>query len=78
MSDEEIDYSDIPPLTEEFFARATWQTPTEPIEVRLQLEPELLTWFQLQGEDYQERMIAALRIYALAHKDTSPTARRAA
>lgn len=27
MNDEEIDYSDIPPLTEEFFQKATLQVP---------------------------------------------------
>ena len=30
MKDEEIDTSDIPPLTEEFFKRAKWRDPLPP------------------------------------------------
>lgn len=30
MTDEDIDTSDSPPLTEEFFARAVWMMPGEP------------------------------------------------
>lgn len=31
MTDEEIDTSDIPPLTEEFFKNATWRMPKQPV-----------------------------------------------
>lgn len=69
MTDEEIDTSDIPPLTDEFFKNATWRMPRPSVAVTVRVEPEVLSWFQMQGEDYVHRMAAALRIYAEAHKD---------
>ena len=72
MTDESIDRSDVPPLDDSFFDRATWRMPKEPVEVTVQLDPDLLAWFQALGNDYQKRMVAALRIYAEAHKDVAP------
>ena len=69
MTDEEIDTSDIPPLTEEFFKNATWRMPKPSVAVTVRVEPEVLSWFQAQGENYDLRMAAALRIYAQAHRE---------
>jgi uncharacterized protein (DUF4415 family) len=33
------------------------------------MEPDLLAWFQAQGSESEQRMMAALRIYVEAHKD---------
>ena len=49
MSDEEIDTSDIPPLSEEFFATAQLRMPKSPVEVAVQVDPETFAWFQSQG-----------------------------
>jgi uncharacterized protein (DUF4415 family) len=68
MTDEEIDTSDIPPLTEDFFNRATVRMPKRKVAVTVQVDPDVLAWFRSQGEDYEKRMNAALRIYAEAHK----------
>jgi uncharacterized protein (DUF4415 family) len=68
MTDEEIDTSDIPPLTEAFFKRAKVRMPQHLIAVTVQVDPDVLAWFKAQGEDYEQRMNAALRIYAEAHK----------
>lgn len=67
LTDEQIDTSDIPPLDESFFSRAKLQMPNKSIVV-LNVDADVLEWFQLQGEHSQERMNAALRIYAEAHK----------
>ena len=40
MTDEEIDTSDIPPLTEEFFARAVLRMPPELQSTLMRLKPE--------------------------------------
>ncbi|MCL6540233.1 MAG: BrnA antitoxin family protein [Roseiflexus sp.] len=69
MTDDEIDTPDIPPLTEEFFKRATVRLPRHAVTVTIQVDPDVLAWFKAQGEDYEQRMQAALRIYAEAHKD---------
>ena len=71
MTDEEIDTSDVPPLGEDFFARATLRMPRAeraPVSVHLTVDPDVLAWYQAQGEGYERRMEAALRIYAEAHK----------
>ncbi len=72
LTDDEIDVSDSPPLTDEFFARAKWLMPGEAakadaVKVEIALDPKILAWFQAQGQDYERRMQAALRIYAEAH-----------
>ena len=68
LSDDDIDTSDIPALSESFFSRATWQKARAPVEVTLHLDPELLAWFKAQGDEYEKRINAALRLYAEAHK----------
>jgi uncharacterized protein (DUF4415 family) len=68
MSDEDIDTSDIPPLSEEFFAKAQLRMPKKPVKVSVQVDPETFAWFQAQGESAEQRMSVALKIYAEAHK----------
>ena len=69
LTDETMDRSELPPLDESFFARATWRMPEGQAIVVVPIDPELLAWFQAQGDESEQRMIAALRIYAEAHKD---------
>ncbi|MEB3355569.1 MAG: hypothetical protein VKK04_02395 [Synechococcales bacterium] len=68
LMEEEIDTSDIPPLTEEFFSKSRWWKPVKPLSVVVQVDHSTLAWFQSQGEDYEKKMAAALRIYAEAHR----------
>lgn len=68
MTDDMIDTSEIPPLSDEFFEKATWQMPEQPVKVTIEIEPDILAWFKAQGEDYQQRLTAALRLYAEAHR----------
>ena len=68
LTEAEIDTSDIPPLTEEFFRKLQWWKPVEQLNVLVQVDPKTLAWFQAQGEDYEKKMAAALQIYADAHK----------
>ena len=69
MSGEMIDTSDIPPLTDEFFAKAKWLMPVPSVTIKVRVEPDVLEWYKAQGDDYGFLMAAALRIYAEAHKD---------
>ena len=69
MSDEEIDTSDIPPLDEAFFSGARLRVPEKKVSVTLDVDAEVLDWFKAQGEDFQNRINAALKIYAEAHKE---------
>jgi hypothetical protein len=68
MSDEDIDTSDIPPLSEEFFARAHLRMPKSPVKVLVQVDPETFAWLQTQGESAEQQTSIALKIYAEAHK----------
>ncbi len=68
LTEAEIDTSDIPPLTEEFFTESRWWKPISSLDVIVQIDPSTLAWFQSQGEDYEQKMAAALRIYAQAHQ----------
>lgn len=68
MTDEEIDTSDSPPLGDDFFARAEWRMPEKTRAVTLCVDSEVLEWFEGQGADFQQRINAALKIYAEAHQ----------
>ncbi len=68
LADEEIDTSDIPPLDEGFFVRAKLRMPDGSTAVTLQLDPETYSWFKSLGTESEERMRAALRLYAESHK----------
>jgi uncharacterized protein (DUF4415 family) len=59
-SDENIDYSDIPPLTEEFFEKATLRIPANQAHRLVQIDPDVLKWFQSQGE-YKALINSVLR-----------------
>ena len=68
MTDETIDRSELPPLDDSFFDRAVWRMPEDRVAVTVEMDPDLLAWFQSLGNDYRQRMLAALRIYAEAHQ----------
>ena len=68
MEDEDIDTLDIPPLTDAFFKRARLRVPQHFVTATLQIDADVLNWFKAQGDDYEQRLNAALRIYAEAHK----------
>lgn len=69
MTDEEIDTSDIPPLGEAFFDGARLRMPDKKVSVTLNVDADVLEWFKAQGEDFRNRINAALKIYAEAHKE---------
>jgi len=64
-TDEEIDFSDCPELDAQFFARPSEATLAT---VTLGVEPDVLAWFRAQGEEGDQKMRAALRIYVQAHQ----------
>lgn len=69
MTEEEIDTSDSPPLDDDFFARAEWRMPEKNRAVTLSVNSEVLKWFEGQGADFQQRVNAALKIYAESHQE---------
>jgi uncharacterized protein (DUF4415 family) len=62
-SEENIDYSDIPPLTDDFFERATLRIPVSEAQDLVQLDPDVKQWFQAQGDHYKTLINNVLRQY---------------
>jgi len=67
--DNEIDCSDIAPLSKEFFAKATLRLPQPKSSISIRLDPDILDWFKRQGRGYQTRINAVLRMYVAAQRD---------
>jgi uncharacterized protein (DUF4415 family) len=69
MTDEDIDTSDSPVLTEQFFSRAKpWSPAKSKSQISVSVDSETLAWFEEQGQDSERHLAAALRIYAEAQK----------
>jgi uncharacterized protein (DUF4415 family) len=61
--DSEIDYSDIPPLTEDFWKNAVvgrFYKPTK-TSTTVRIDSDVLAWLKAQGKGYQSRINAILR-----------------
>lgn len=72
MTDEEIDYSDIPPITDEMWAKGVWhkglkEDSTTGQEI-LEIDPDVIEFFKTQGRDYQTKINQLLRAYMEAHQ----------
>jgi uncharacterized protein (DUF4415 family) len=63
MADTDIDYSDIPPLDNEFFKKGELRMPKAKPLISIRLDSDVLEWFKSQGAGYQTRMNAVLRMY---------------
>ena len=68
--DSEIDYSDIPPLDEQFWKNAVrnpFYKPTK-TSTTVRIDSDVLLWLRSQGKGYQSRINAILRREMLASK----------
>lgn len=68
IPDEDIDYSDIPELDENFWANAELKMPKNKERITVRVDRDVLAWLKSQGPSYQTRMNAILRTYMEAHK----------
>jgi uncharacterized protein (DUF4415 family) len=57
-----IDYSDIPPLGDEFFRKATTTWPPEKKQLTIRLDADVLDWLKAHGRGYQTRINRILRV----------------
>jgi uncharacterized protein (DUF4415 family) len=63
MKDSDIDYSDIPELSDEFFKKATvvaWPPVKKQLTIRL--DADVLDWLKGHGRGYQTRINRILRV----------------
>jgi uncharacterized protein (DUF4415 family) len=56
-----IDYSDIPPLGDEFFEKATVAWPPAKRQLTIRLDADVLDWLKANGKGYQTRINHILR-----------------
>ena len=61
MKDSDIDYSDIPPLGDEFFKKATVAWPPAKQQLTIRLDADVLNWLKANGRGYQTRINRILR-----------------
>ena len=61
MEDSEIDYSDIPPLDEKFFAKAMLVSLPGKQQLTIRLDADVLHWLRSKGRGYQTRINRILR-----------------
>jgi uncharacterized protein (DUF4415 family) len=74
MKDSDIDFSEVPELDPDFFARAIiWPGPKK--QITLRIDPDVLTFFRKHGRGYQSTINAVLRKYMEARKERSSVAR---
>ena len=66
MPDEDIDYSDIPPLDAEFWKNAVLVMPDKTQSVTLRVKKSVLDAYKATGKGYQTRMNMALESFARA------------
>jgi len=66
--DSQIDFSEIPPLTEKFWKNAVrnpWYRPRKQ-QVTLRIDADVLAWLRRDGKGYQSRLNSVLRNAMLA------------
>ena len=67
MSDSDIDLSEVPELTEDFFKNAKVIMPETKKAVSIRLDSDVLSFFKHEGRGYQTKINAILRTYMNAH-----------
>ena len=72
--DTNIDYSDIPATTEDFWKDANVVMPLHKVHLSLRLDEDIVGYFKQQGRGYQSRINAVLKAYVHAHSVNSKRA----
>lgn len=71
VRDEDIDFSDIPELDEEFWERAELVEPDRTDQITMRVKRSVLAYFKAPGKGYQTRMNRVLESY-VRHRTGSP------
>ena len=62
MRDQDIDYSDIPPLDKRFLKKATVTWPPVKKQLTIRLDADVVDWLKCHGKCYQTRINRILRV----------------
>jgi uncharacterized protein (DUF4415 family) len=73
LPEETIDFSDIPPADEKFWANAVRNPFYRPVKKQLtvRLDSDVIAWLQRKGKGYQTRLNALLRNAMLKEQESS-------
>ena len=71
VKDEDIDFSDIPELDEEFWDRAELVEPDRTDQITMRVKRSVLAYFKAPGKGYQTRMNRVLESYVRAQEGGS-------
>lgn len=63
ISDNEINYSEIPELDKRFWKEAKLVMPENKTKVTIRLDNEVIDWFKSHGKGYQTKINAVLKSY---------------
>ncbi len=69
MTDDEIDFSDIPELNDEFWKNAEWVEPEKTRHLTIRIKQSVLDYFKSGGKGYQTRINAVLEAYVRSRKN---------
>ncbi len=74
MADDDIDYSDIPPLSDEFWEKAVRNPVYKPTKTSMtvRVDSDVLLWLKSKGKGYQTRINRILR-EAMLHELRRPS-----
>jgi len=68
LRESDVDTSDIPPLDAAFLRSARVRLPEPKASITIRLDREVLDWFRAQGDGYQTRINAVLKMYVKAQR----------
>ncbi len=72
LKEEDIDFSDIPEVSAEMFARGIVRRGLKPVvrkkQLTLRVDSDVVEWYQNQGPGYQTRINSLLRAYMEEHR----------
>jgi uncharacterized protein (DUF4415 family) len=66
MKDEDIDFSDIPELDDDFWKNARLEVIIKKKLLSVRLDEDIIDWFKSKGPGYQTHMNAVLRHYYMS------------
>ncbi len=67
MSDEDIDFSEIPELNEDWFKKAKLRLPTTVSSISIKFDSDILDWLKSHGKQHQTQINTILRNYINSH-----------
>lgn len=70
MTDEDIDYSEIPELDDEFWKKAKIIHPQRKAKITIRLDQSIIDWFKKEGKKgYQTKINTILKSYIRAYEN---------